>query len=83
MMVTRAQAPVDKFASLAMIFCFKTTWPYNLIQDILIESPLFSKLWPGYWPKDECGVFSAWLAANPNAGNAVCGSGSIRKVRQG
>lgn len=47
----------------------------------LIESPIFTKLWPDYWTEDERGEFSVWLAKNPNAGDVVPGSGGIRKVR--
>ena len=47
----------------------------------LIESPVFSKLWPGYWSEEERGEFSAWLAENPEAGSVVPGSGGVRKVR--
>ena len=47
----------------------------------LIESPLFTKLWPDYWAEDERGEFSVWLAENPDAGDVVPGSGGIRKVR--
>ncbi len=47
----------------------------------LIESPIFTKLWPDYWSEDERGEFAAWLAENPYVGNVVPGSGGIRKVR--
>ncbi len=47
----------------------------------VIESPIFTKLWPDYWSEDECGEFSAWIAENPGAGDVVPGSGRIRKVR--
>jgi hypothetical protein len=47
----------------------------------IIESPIFTKLWPDYWSEDEHGEFSAWVAENPNAGDVVPGSGGIRKVR--
>ena len=47
----------------------------------LIESPIFSKLWPDYWSEEERGVFAAWLAENPDAGDVVPGSGGVRKVR--
>jgi mRNA-degrading endonuclease RelE of RelBE toxin-antitoxin system len=47
----------------------------------LIESPIFTKLWPDYWSEDERGEFSAWLAENPEAGDVVPGSGGIRKIR--
>jgi len=47
----------------------------------LIESPIFSKLWPDYWSEDERGEFATWLAQNPEAGDVVPGSGGVRKVR--
>lgn len=47
----------------------------------LIESPIFTKLWPDYWSEDERGEFAAWLAQFPEAGDVVPGSGGIRKVR--
>ena len=47
----------------------------------LIESPVFSKLWPDYWSEDERGEFSAWLSENPDAGDRVPGTGGIRKIR--
>ncbi len=49
----------------------------------LIESPIFTKLWPDYWSEDECGEFAVWLAENPYAGDVVPGSGGVRKVRWG
>ncbi len=47
----------------------------------VIESPIFTRLWPDYWSEDERGDFSAWIAQNPQAGDVVPGSGGIRKVR--
>lgn len=47
----------------------------------IIESPIFTKLWPDYWTEDERGQFSVWLAENPEVGMIVPGSGGIRKVR--
>ncbi len=47
----------------------------------IIESPLFSRLWPDYWNEDERGLFAAWLALNPHAGKLIAGSGGCRKVR--
>jgi hypothetical protein len=38
-------------------------------------------LWPDYWREDERGEFVAWLAANPEAGDVIRGSGGCRKVR--
>lgn len=47
----------------------------------IIESPLFSRLWPDYWSEDERGEFAAFLAQNPNVGDLIVGSGGCRKVR--
>jgi putative component of toxin-antitoxin plasmid stabilization module len=47
----------------------------------LIESPAFSKYWPDYWSEEERGVFAAWLAEHPEAGDVVPGSGGVRKIR--
>lgn len=47
----------------------------------IIESPLFSRLWPDYWTEAERGSFAAFLAANPQTGDVIPGSGGIRKIR--
>lgn len=47
----------------------------------LVESPLFSRLWPDYWSEDERAEFCAFLAQSPDAGDVVPGSGGCRKVR--
>lgn len=47
----------------------------------IIESPLFTKLWPDYWSVEEHGEFAAYLASNPEAGDLIPGSGGCRKVR--
>jgi hypothetical protein len=47
----------------------------------LIESPIFSRLWPDYWSEEERGEFAAWLAQNAEAGDVVPGSGGVRKIR--
>lgn len=47
----------------------------------VIETPIFSRLWPDYWDEDERGEFVAWLVANPEAGDVIKGSGGCRKVR--
>ena len=47
----------------------------------VIETPLFSKLCLDYWTEDERGAFAAWIAANPEAGDVIPGSGGCRKVR--
>lgn len=47
----------------------------------IIESPLFSKLWPDYWSEEERGEFAAFIACNPEAGDIVPGTGGCRKIR--
>lgn len=47
----------------------------------IIESPLFSKLWPDYWSEEERAEFASFLAANPELGDIIPGSGGCRKVR--
>lgn len=47
----------------------------------ITESPLFSRLWPDYWTEAEREDFVAYLAANPEAGELIVGSGGCRKVR--
>lgn len=47
----------------------------------IIESPLFTKLWPDYWSLEEHGEFAAHLAASPEAGDLIPGSGGCRKIR--
>ena len=47
----------------------------------IIESPLFTKLWPDYWSEEEHGEFATYLASSPEAGNLIPGSGGCRKIR--
>lgn len=47
----------------------------------IIESPLFSKLWPDYWSEEERGEFAAFIANSPEAGAVIPGSGGCRKIR--
>lgn len=47
----------------------------------IIESPLFTRLWPDYWSVEEHGEFAAYLAGNPEAGDLIPGSGGCRKIR--
>ena len=54
---------------------------YNQPLLTVIETPLFSKLWPAYWTEDERGAFAAFIAANPDVGDVVASSGGVRKVR--
>lgn len=47
----------------------------------VIESPLFSKLWPDYWSEEERGAFAAFMANSPESGAVIPGSGGCRKIR--
>ena len=47
----------------------------------VIEAPVFSRLYSDYWTDDERGAFAAWIAANPESGDVVPGSGGCRTVR--
>ena len=46
-----------------------------------VESPLFTKQVHDYLTDTEYRVFQKYLAANPDIGNVVRGSGGVRKVR--
>ena len=47
----------------------------------VIETPIFSRLWPDYWDEDDRGEFVRWLVENPAAGAVIRNSGGCRKVR--
>lgn len=47
----------------------------------IIETPLFTSLWPDYWSEDERGQFATWLATHPESGDVIPKSGGVRKVR--
>jgi hypothetical protein len=47
----------------------------------VVETEYFAKLWREFWSEDERGEFAAYLAANPEAGDVIQGSGGCRKVR--
>ena len=46
-----------------------------------IESPLFTRQVPDYLSDEEYAAFQSFLAASPDAGDVVKGSGGVRKVR--
>ena len=47
----------------------------------VVETPSFSRLCEDYWTEDERGTFAVWIAANPESGDVVPGSGGCRKIR--
>ena len=57
-----------------------TPLEYNLAILTVIESPLFTKLWPDYWTEEERGEFAAYIGGNPDAGDLIAGSGGCRTI---
>ena len=47
----------------------------------VVESPIFQRLWPLYWSEEERAEFASHVAANPQAGVVIRGSGGVRKIR--
>lgn len=49
----------------------------------VVETPLFQRLSDDYWTEEERRSFVSFIAAHPEAGEVVPGSGGVRKVRWG
>jgi hypothetical protein len=47
----------------------------------IVESVLFSRLWPEYWSPEDYGDFLLHLAMSPETGDLIPGSGGCRKIR--
>ena len=47
----------------------------------VVESPIFQKLWPLYWDEEERAEFASHIAASPEEGVVIRGSGGVQKVR--
>lgn len=47
----------------------------------IIESPIFTKHWPDYWTEEERAEFATFIAAAPDTGDPIPGSGGCRKIR--
>ena len=47
----------------------------------IVETPTFAEDARKIWTEQERGAFCAWLAANPEVGDVIPGSGGCRKVR--
>jgi hypothetical protein len=47
----------------------------------VVETPLFQRLADDFWTEEERGAFVYFIAAHPEAGAVVPGSGGVRKVR--
>jgi len=55
--------------------------PYIKFMYTIIETPTFVAESGKLWSEDERMEFLLWLAANPEAGDVIPGSGGCRKVR--
>jgi hypothetical protein len=60
-----------------------TAKPYIQSVYTVIETPLFQRLADDYWTEQERSSFVSFIAAHPEAGEVVPGSGGVRKVRWG
>lgn len=49
----------------------------------VVETPTFVRLAEAYWNDGDRGEFINFIAANPDAGDVVPGSGGLRKIRWG
>ena len=49
----------------------------------VVETPMFVRLSADLWSDEDRNGFIAFIAANPDAGDVVPGSGGLRKVRWG
>ena len=47
----------------------------------VVETPLFQRLADEHWTEEELSSFISFIAAHPEAGDVVPGSGGVRKVR--
>ena len=47
----------------------------------VVETPLFQRLADVYWTEQQRSLFVSFIAANPDAGEVIPGSGGVRKVR--
>lgn len=54
---------------------------YNLRMYTIVETPTFVADAKDLWSEEERGAFCAWLAAHPESGDVIPGSGGCRKVR--
>ena len=49
----------------------------------VVETPIFQRLADDYWTEEERSFFVSFIAAHPEAGDVIPGSGGVRKVRWG
>lgn len=58
-----------------------TALTYSALMYTVVETPTFTEEAAGLWSEEERGAFCAWIAANPEAGAVIPGSGGCRKIR--
>jgi len=61
--------------------CQDTALPYNAPMRTVAETPIFRRYASEVWNDAERVEFINWIAANPEAGDVIPGSGGCRKVR--
>jgi hypothetical protein len=47
----------------------------------VVETPLFQRLADDHWTDEERSAFVSFIAAHPEAGDVIPGSGGVRKLR--
>lgn len=70
-------------ASIARVDCIRRCRTISLMNPLrtIAETALFQSHAAAIWSDDDLTAFKVWLAANPDAGDVVPGSGRLRKVR--
>lgn len=58
-----------------------TALPYAAQVRTVAETPVFVKYAAAVWSEEERTEFINWIAANPDSGDVIPGSGGCRKVR--
>lgn len=58
-----------------------TATPYNSLMRTVAETEIFQRYAAEVWKDDERDQFINWIAANPESGAIITGSGGCRKVR--
>jgi hypothetical protein len=75
------QNDADLFVTFRQAVAINTAVPYPDFMYPVIETEVFVRAAAQVWEDDERIAFINWLAANPDAGDVIPGSGGCRKVR--
>ena len=83
-LVQRARACLSgSSGTLPATFDASTALPYIVRMFTVIETPTFVRLASNCWNDEDRTNFITFIAANPDAGDVMPGSGGLRKVRWG